>query len=466
MMVAAVMEGDLAAPAMASKCELDFVDRFHTGFMAAARFDIAAYDVEAGPLLADLEVIGLLSVAPALSELGVERLADVEELSDEDLQSVGIRLVQRKLLRQALVQDAGAGVPLANAPALPEPGPEPLSTLPAVGLAEQRGDGQALVDILSCMAGVLKQVILALSGDAVLAIGIESALAEQVAAVSGQLAALELVFAARGLVERDPVMRAALSGGMRPVLPGVVNAVQAGHPELGEDNAAAKALAPAIQPESQAPLEPSPTPFDLPRPPEAALTGAPRASDQNGESVLEAQFEARLADLQRELEAARLAVSSARQELEDQRAALLEESSSAQRLAQAEAEAQRAVAKLDSAVRGARLQEIQDSADVAQGAQEKQHSSLHVGSVAISSSADSACEVPLEPSPAPFDLPRPPEALGPVCGGAALAGAEGEAPIAEVLNAVALTAEVLAAEAADVLAAWLQRRAPVPHAPS
>ena len=71
---------------------------------------------------------------------------------------------------------------------------------------------------------------------------------------------------------------------------------------------------------------------------------------------------------------------------------------------------------------------------------------LHVEAVASSSAADSACEVPLEPSPAPFDLPRPPEALGPVRGGAAQAGVEGEAPIAEVLTAVVLTAEVLTAE--------------------
>ena len=42
--------------------------------------------------------IGLLSLAAALSELGVERLADVEELSDQDLQSVGIRILQRKRL--------------------------------------------------------------------------------------------------------------------------------------------------------------------------------------------------------------------------------------------------------------------------------------------------------------------------------------------------------------------------------
>ena len=122
-------------------------------------------------------------------------------------------------------------------------------------------------------------------------------------------------------------------------------------------------------------VEPSPTPFDLPRPPEGTLTGARRTSDQ-GESVCKEQLEARLADLQRELEAARLAESSARQELEDQRAAFLEESSSAQRLAQAEAEAQRALAKQDSAVLGARLQELQDSADAARDEQEKRHSAL------------------------------------------------------------------------------------------
>ena len=74
-----------------AKYELDSVDRFHTGFMAAARFDIAACDVEDRPLLANLDDIGLRSVAPALSALGVERLADVEELSDHHRQSVGIR---------------------------------------------------------------------------------------------------------------------------------------------------------------------------------------------------------------------------------------------------------------------------------------------------------------------------------------------------------------------------------------
>ena len=35
---------------------------------------------------------------------------------------------------------------------------------------------------------------------------------------------------------------------------------------------------------------------------------------------------------------------------------------------------------------------------------------LHVEAVASSSAAVSACEAPLEPSPTPFDLPRPPEA--------------------------------------------------------
>ena len=116
-----------------AKYELVSVDRFHTGLMAAARFDIAAYDDEDGPLLADLERFGLLSVAPALSALGVERLAHLEVLSGQDLQSVGIRLVHRKLLRQALVKDAGAGVPPTSAPALPEPGPEPQSTTTAGG---------------------------------------------------------------------------------------------------------------------------------------------------------------------------------------------------------------------------------------------------------------------------------------------------------------------------------------------
>ena len=82
----------------AAKYEIDAVNRFYTGFMAAERFDIDACDVEAGPLLADLQEIGLLSLAAALSELGVERLADVEELSDQDLQSVGIRILQRKRL--------------------------------------------------------------------------------------------------------------------------------------------------------------------------------------------------------------------------------------------------------------------------------------------------------------------------------------------------------------------------------
>ena len=85
--------------------------------------------------------------------------------------------------------------------------------------------------------------------------------------------------------------------------------------------------------------------------------------EQQGRAARQtAALEARLADLQRELEAARLAERGARQELEDQRAAILEEksrfearlaslrrdveeSSSAQRLAQAEAEAQRALAE-------------------------------------------------------------------------------------------------------------------------
>ena len=65
-----------------AKYELDSVDRFHTGLMAAARFDIAACDDEDGPLLADLESLGLPTVASVLSALGVERLAHVEVLSD------------------------------------------------------------------------------------------------------------------------------------------------------------------------------------------------------------------------------------------------------------------------------------------------------------------------------------------------------------------------------------------------
>ena len=42
----------------AAKYEIDAVNRFYTGFMAAERFDIDACDVEAGPLLADLRKSG------------------------------------------------------------------------------------------------------------------------------------------------------------------------------------------------------------------------------------------------------------------------------------------------------------------------------------------------------------------------------------------------------------------------
>ena len=117
---------------------------------------------------------------------------------------------------------------------------------------------------------------------------------------------------------------------------------------------------------------------------------ATRQARQGRAARQTAALEACLDGLQRELEAARLVEQGARQELEDQRAAILEEESrllvsfrrdvegscSAQRLGQAEAEAQHSLAQQDAAELGARLQELQGSADAARDEQEKRHSVL------------------------------------------------------------------------------------------
>ena len=120
---------------------------------------------------------------------------------------------------------------------------------------------------------------------------------------------------------------------------------------------------------------------------------ATRLARQGRAARQTAALEACLDGLQRELEAARLVEQGARQELEDQRAAILEEKSrfearlasfrrdvegscTAQRLVQAEAEAQHSLAQQDAAELGARLQELQGSADAARDEQEKRHSVL------------------------------------------------------------------------------------------
>ena len=103
---------------------------------------------------------------------------------------------------------------------------------------------------------------------------------------------------------------------------------------------------------------------------------ATRQARQGRAARQTAALEACLDGLQRELQAARLVEQGARQELEDQHAAILEEESrllasfrrdvegscSAQRLGQAEAEAQLSLAQQDAAELGARLQELQGSA--------------------------------------------------------------------------------------------------------
>ena len=63
-----------------------------TGLMAATRYSIGDSDLDFQALALELKTYGLEALAPVLSELGAERIADIEFLEEYDLLAAGIRM--------------------------------------------------------------------------------------------------------------------------------------------------------------------------------------------------------------------------------------------------------------------------------------------------------------------------------------------------------------------------------------
>ena len=72
--------------------------RFASGLMAAARYSIAS---ETGDFALEVEAVGILGVSEAFMKLGIESWEDLDYVRDSELAAEGVRLVQRRRLREA-----------------------------------------------------------------------------------------------------------------------------------------------------------------------------------------------------------------------------------------------------------------------------------------------------------------------------------------------------------------------------
>ena len=276
---------------------------FRSGLMAAARFDISEVEPDFHALAAELMAFGLDHLAPALAELGVEKLADLEFLQECDLQGAGLRVVPRRKLRRALLlsaRDAGGEGYAADRTlpfGQPEPGPEPsLSLLSeaddagvAGGSSDARDPGlaQNVTEMLLCMTGVLQQIVRTLKDSDDLLEEVCGGLRVGIVAIREQLMAVEDFVQAASLVERGAASVAdAVAEGLleqNPASAVARAALYATAPGPHEGIADAKAgarWADAADPTCGAPDKDDLDAFELPRPPKSFVDYLPKVKDK------------------------------------------------------------------------------------------------------------------------------------------------------------------------------------------
>ena len=276
---------------------------FRSGLMAAARFDISEVEPDFHALAAELMAFGLDHLAPALAELGVEKLADLEFLQECDLQGAGLRVVPRRKLRRALLlsaRDAGGEGYAADRTlpfGQPEPGPETSLSLVseaddagvAGGSSDARDPGlaQNVTEMLLCMTGVLQQIVRTLKDSDDLLEEVCGGLRVGIVAIREQLMAVEDFVQAASLVERGAASVAdAVAEGLLEQNPAsavaraALYAIAPGPHEGIADAKAGARWADAADPTCGAPDKDDLDAFELPRPPESFVEHLPKAKDK------------------------------------------------------------------------------------------------------------------------------------------------------------------------------------------